>query len=79
MEGVDDLHSVWVLWSPDHLTMWPQDEHGWIDLLFRAATLEEARSRDPEQLAVLQEVESHFLARPGHTRESPYRFGLSAE
>jgi hypothetical protein len=79
MEGVDDLHSVWVLWAPDHLTVWSRNEHEWIDLLFRAATPEEARSRDPEQLAVLQEVESHFLARLGHTRGSPYRFGLSAE
>jgi hypothetical protein len=78
LEGAGDLASVWVLWVPDHLTMWSRDDPGWIDLFFRAATPEEAQSHEPDRLAVLQEAEDYFLTRIGHTAGSPYLFGLSS-
>jgi hypothetical protein len=77
-EGVDDLATVWVLWVPDHLTMWSRGDHEWIDLFFRAATPEELRDHDPDRLAVLQEAEAYYLERVGHSDRSPYLFRLSS-
>jgi hypothetical protein len=77
-EGVDDLATVWVLWVPDHLTMWSRGDHEWIDLFFRAATPEELRDHDPDRLAVLQEAEAYYLERVGRSDRSPYLFRLSS-
>jgi hypothetical protein len=78
LEGVGDLASVWVLWVPDHLTMWSRGDHEWVDLFFGAATLEDVLARELDRLAVLQEAEGYYLTRVGHVGRSPYRFGLSS-
>jgi hypothetical protein len=78
LEGVNDLATVWVLWVPNHLTMWSGGDSEWIDLFFRVATPEELRTRDPDRLAMLQEAEAYYLERIGHAGRSPYLFRLSS-
>jgi hypothetical protein len=80
LDDIEDLDTVWVLWSPSHLTVWSNERREWINLLFNVATVEEtgAPQRESRQLDILQEAEQYFLARIGHTSGSPYLFGLSS-
>jgi hypothetical protein len=77
LEEVGALASVWVLWVPDHLTMWSTGDREWVELFFRAASREEVLAREPDRLGVLQEAEGYYLERLAHGGGSPYRFGWS--
>jgi hypothetical protein len=79
LEDVGDLDTVWVLWAPDHLTVWSDDGHEWINLLFDVLNPDEAaeRSQKPSLLAILQEAEQYFFTRTGYTDGSPYLFKAS--
>jgi hypothetical protein len=81
LEDVGDLDTVWVLWAPDHLTVWSYARHEWINLLFDNMNPDETdeRTRKPTPLATLQEAEQYFLTRTGHTGGSPYLFLASYE
>ena len=81
LEDVGDLDTVWVLWAPDHLTVWSYARHEWINLLFDNVNPDETdeRTRKPIPLATLQEAEQYFLTRTGHTGGSPYLFLASYE
>lgn len=71
---VSNLDTVWVLWVPDHLTMWSQVVHSWTDLFFNTGSMEEA-----PLLSVLQDAESDFLSGISYRNGSPYLFGLTGD
>jgi hypothetical protein len=73
-----DIDTVWVLWVPDHLTVWSTRERVWKDLFFSAANPDELASESPKPLTVLQDAEAEFLSTIGYSAGSPYLFGLSA-
>ena len=45
LEDVSDLDTVWVLWAPDHLTVWSYARHEWINLLFDNMNPDETEER----------------------------------
>jgi hypothetical protein len=53
LEDVGGLDTVWVLWAPDHLTVWSYARHEWINLFYntmnptRPTSGCEGRSRSP--------------------------------
>jgi hypothetical protein len=71
------VDTVWVLWVPDHLTVWSTKSNRWTDLMFTAIRPDESAKRGPSSLSVLQDAESEFLTGVGHDAASPYLFGLS--
>jgi hypothetical protein len=75
LEDVGDLDTVWVLWHPDHLTMWSRERHEWINLVFGLMNPDEK----PGDLPVLQDAEQYFFTAAGYTGRSPYLFTASFE
>ncbi|WP_157517578.1 hypothetical protein [Micromonospora rifamycinica] len=74
------LDTLWVLWVPDHLTVWCTKDQTWTDLLFTGANLDEPPEAGRSPLAVLQEAESDFLAAvAGHSgyTDSPYLYEIA--
>ncbi|MEU4162562.1 hypothetical protein [Actinoplanes sp. NPDC026670] len=75
-----NLDSVWVLWFPDHLTMWSKERQEWIELIFTAFNPEDPDSdeyRDPD-LTALQIASSRMLSVLTHRHGDPYNFSLTA-
>ena len=72
-----DLHTVWVLWVPDHLTMWSVAEQRWTEMFFRAINPDEDVASRPDGLAMLQAAEATYLRRVGAKGGSPYLFRLT--
>jgi hypothetical protein len=70
------LDTVWVLWVPDHLTMWSTAEGRWTEMMFRSIDPDEGAATDLDGLAVLQAAEGAFLRRLG-IDESPYLFRIA--
>lgn len=79
LPDVTRLDTVWVLWVPDHLTMWSRNKSVWTEMFFRAATKDEVIHGPHAELSVLQDAESEFLARVRPSYGSPYLFGLVAK
>ena len=69
------LSTVWVLWVPDHLTMWSTTRDRWTEMLFRVFDPDHPEA-GAGPLSVLQEAEAEFLDASG-LKGSPYLFGLS--
>jgi hypothetical protein len=78
LKYLDRLDSVWVLWVPDHLTVWSRKEQGWKDFIFSAFDPDAAVDAALMEPSVLQAAESRFLEMTGVSGGSPYRFELSA-
>ncbi|MFE8602844.1 hypothetical protein [Archangium violaceum] len=70
---LSDIDSVWVLWVPDHLTMWSREKKGWTDLMFDAMGPDEI---PPQELSPLQAAEVRFLSARGDKDGSPYLFKI---
>lgn len=70
-----DIHldTVWVLWFPDHLTMWSRERGEWIELLF---TTYDPRYQEESDLSVLQQVSSELLSALGYSGGDPYYFSV---
>jgi hypothetical protein len=79
LEDDGGLDTVWVLWAPDHLTVWSYARREWINLLFNTWNPDETdeRMRRPIQIASLQQAERYVLTRTGYTGGSPYLFHVS--
>ncbi|GAA1619024.1 hypothetical protein GCM10009733_014220 [Nonomuraea maheshkhaliensis] len=75
MRSYDGLDSIWVLWVPDHLSVWSKRLGGWTDLIFTAANPDE--DHEP-RLSVLQDAEAVFLEAIDYRKGSPYNFGFNA-
>jgi hypothetical protein len=73
------LRTVWVLWVPDHLTMWSVVEERWTEMNFRGVNPTEDLETDLDGLAVLQRAEARFLQEVGSEHNSPYIFRLTSE
>jgi hypothetical protein len=73
MGYLDGVDSVWVLWVPDHLTMWSREKRGWIDLMFNAINPDESH---PQDLSPLQVAEVRFLDARADKGGSPYLFTI---
>jgi hypothetical protein len=73
-----EADTVWVLWVPDHLTVWSRHDGRWTDLVFNAINPDEAMSTEPDGLSVLQDAEVRLLGAAGLRSDSPYLFRLSA-
>ncbi|MEV4139345.1 hypothetical protein AB0J72_45180 [Dactylosporangium sp. NPDC049742] len=73
------VDTVWVLWVPDHLTVWSRTDDSWTDLMFTAINPDEEVPTAPDSLSILQDAETHLLGEAGHRTGSPYLFRLSAE
>ncbi|MFI7541385.1 hypothetical protein [Actinoplanes sp. NPDC049599] len=71
------LDSVWILWFPDHLTVWSRATSDWTELFFRAFREDDFDSEiaDP---SVLQAASSRLLSRIRPGASDPYLFGFSA-
>jgi hypothetical protein len=67
------LDTVWVLWAPDHLTMWSSRDQRWTEMIFTGVNPEEDSRPAIEGLAHLQVAESRLLDGLGGT-DSPYLF-----
>jgi hypothetical protein len=77
LPDMDDLHEidyVWVLWVPEHLTLWSKRERGWTDLIFWATNPDEDVS---SELPILQAAELRFLDARGDEGLSPYMFMIN--
>lgn len=72
------VDTLWVLWHPDILTMWSQQERTWTDVLFDTAD-ETAESPPDRALSYLQRAESDFLGAIGYSRGSPWLFGIQTK
>jgi len=72
------LRTVWILWVPDHLTMWSVVEERWTEMNFRGINPTEDLETDLDGLAVLQRAEARFLQEVGSEHISPYIFRLTA-
>lgn len=72
------LRTVWVLWVPDHLTMWSVVEERWTEMNFRGVNPTEDLEADLDGLAILQRAEARFLQEVGSEQDSPYIFRLTA-
>ena len=74
-----EVDTVWVLWAPEHLTVWSRVKRRWADFLFSAFDSEaDEELVDLHERGLLQGVEEYFLDAIGHTRGSPFLFGLAA-
>ncbi|WP_433792703.1 hypothetical protein [Actinoplanes sp. CA-252034] len=76
-----NLDTVWVLWVPDHLTMWSRQERQWSELIFTAFDPDDPLKdayRDHE-LSALQIASSELLSAIGVTRPDPYNFVVRAD
>lgn len=71
------LRTVWILWVPDHLTMWSIVEERWTEMNFRGVNPTEDLETDLDGLAVLQRAEARFLQEVGSEHSSPYIFRLT--
>lgn len=69
-----EIDSVWILWSPERLTMWSQRRPGWTDLMFTGMNEDEIPH---PSLTPLQEAEVRFLEQRGKWEDSPYLFGIA--
>lgn len=69
------LDSVWILWFPDHLTVWSHATQDWSELYFRASGHDDLD--DISDPSILQAASSKLLSqiRPGIS--DPYLFSLS--
>ncbi len=75
LNDVHDIDSLWVLWVPNHITLWSAQDHRWTNLIVNAINPDE--DMEVDMLSVLQDVENKYLAKVGHTGGSPYLFGLT--
>lgn len=70
------IESMWLYLAPMHLAMWSSRAQIWTELILdadRDGNGDFVRNQD-----FLQELEDRFLTCIGHTRGSPYLFGLIA-
>jgi hypothetical protein len=74
LSDVPELDTVWVLWVPDHLSLWSRRHGRWSDLLFTGMNKNELLA--PSVLSVLQDAEQDFLDRIGASDASPYLYEL---
>ncbi|MCS7484140.1 hypothetical protein ACFFQW_28945 [Umezawaea endophytica] len=77
IDYLDDVDTLWVLWVPDHLTVWSTKRQAWINLIF-AGTLENERPIETGVFSLLQTAESEFLTKTGNVNGSPYMFAFSS-
>jgi hypothetical protein len=77
--GAGFFDTVWVLWVPNHVTMWSRESSEWTDLWFGAINPDEDMPEDWKSLAPLQAVESDYLDAIGVSTGSPYLYRLTAE
>jgi hypothetical protein len=76
-----NLDSVWVLWVPDHLTMWSRAEQQWTEMMFLAFDPEDPVDADASyhDLSVLQAASLRLLSRIRPGVADPYVFGLTTK
>ncbi|TCB91601.1 hypothetical protein E0H26_25265 [Micromonospora zingiberis] len=72
-----DIHldTVWILWFPDHLTMWSRERREWIELVFNTYDPSHLEESD---LSVLQQFSSEFLTILGYSGGDPYYFSFES-
>lgn len=77
LNDISGVDTVWVLWVPDHMTMWSRYSGSWTDMLFGVMDPEDVTQQNPGEPNALQQAEQYFLTRIGNEGESPYIFGIS--
>jgi hypothetical protein len=65
---VEDIDSVWILWSPTHLVVWSTEHQEWTNLMFGGNPNDVAPSHDE----LLQQIELEFLEQTNNPKGSPY-------
>lgn len=73
-----EIDSVWVLWVPDHLTVFLPKRNEWIDLIFSAMN-ENEQQLNRGLLSLLQEAEMEYLATTDQRISSPFVFSMTME
>jgi hypothetical protein len=76
--ALDGLDSIWVLWIPEHLTIWSRESRDWTQVFYTCIDPETDQS-EVQGLSALQDLEDDLLDRCGFEGASPYLFHLTSE